>query len=317
MSFNIDTFMEKVIDDSTGFGFSKFKDSKLLPLIEVLKDPKKKRHDVVDKLVKLQGDKQQKYWKALLYLRESYTPKLPPTPLRGGAKLGKLNAAFFKKNTAKPQDWDKDFSGQKGSTELAKRIGYGTHLQYKYEHEIASETNYSLNKTLEQYIIENPSTVAGVLVHLGEAVPELDVTVEGVTHRNHIISVLNSLANVNAPLICVTFENKPAVCGGGISEAANKCNMLVVEGIEGQHMGGHDEDFQDFVDDKPNIIMMGFDGDICVGANSFGLSEVNKATGKRVLPVISKANIITSRAVLVTNNTGITKVEKWGVLHNT
>jgi hypothetical protein len=64
------------------------------------------------------------------------------------------------------------------------------------------------------------------------------------------------------------------------------------------------------------MIMMGYDGDVCVGANSFGTGETMPLNGKLVVPVISQANIVTSRAVLVTRGL-LNKVDKWGVLSKT
>ncbi len=306
---NLKIFMAKVT--AANSHFERKKTSSLRVLIDLLLDPKGAAHTVGAVLRQISVAKQKKYWQALLYLRQTY-PALPIIALQGGSNLGKLNAAKFEKNLVLPASWNEDFSGGPGANKLMKKVGYGEDAPYQFQREIAANSNAFINKTLEQYIYENSATVGGVLIHMGSHVDSLDYLVGGVSHCNHLISVIEALAVANAPL-CILLQNTDTVCGS-LRAAVAKCTTTVVREGTG-HMGGKNDAFQLFVQSKTTMIMMGYDGDVCVGANSFGTGELT-AAGKLVVPVIHQANIVTSRAVLVTNGV-LNKVDKWGVLLGT
>jgi hypothetical protein len=312
---NFDIFMKKVKEANSSF--ERVKTSSLRPLINILQDVKCSSQLVSTQLRKLPAAKQQKYWSALLHLRQNF-PQLPLIPMLGGTSLKKLNAAKFVRNTTLPAHWTDDFSGQAGANKLCKKQGYGDDAPFLFEREIASQSNAFLNKSLEHYIFENRATVAGVLIHMGQKVSEMDNLVEGVSHTEHIISVINALAGVNAPL-CVLLQNTDTVCAQ-LREPVSRCNTTTVIEKKG-HMGGQKAEFQEFVSGK-TIIMMGYDGDVCVAANTFGSDELMHTTvglqskGRLVTPIINLADVVTSRAVLVTG-AKLSKVDKWGVLHNT
>jgi hypothetical protein len=92
------------------------------------------------------------------------------------------------------------------------------------------------------------------------------------------------------------------------------------------HMGGKQEVFQKFAKDHQNVVVMGFDATVCVEANMFGAPELRSGVvveqGKKprsedfVAPLTTLTNVVTSRAVLVTDATIYSKVDKgqWGCL---
>ncbi|NOQ64080.1 MAG: hypothetical protein GQ582_06170 [Methyloprofundus sp.] len=305
-------FMTKVNKANTHFTLKR---SSLKSLMAILGAQAGTAEQVAAALRAIVMAKQQKYWEALLYLRETY-PQLPIIQLQGGSNLKKLNAAKFRRNQNLPTHWNEDFSGREGANKLAKKKGFGNDAPFLYEKEIASESNAFIGKSLEHYIYENKTTVVGVLIHMGSHVPAMDELVEGISHTAHLNSVLGALAKANAPL-CVLLQNTQIVCGELLT-AVTACNPTTIIEKKG-HMGGQQQEFQEHVKDK-TVIMMGFDGDVCVAANSFGSNEILHAEGDRkgrlVVPIINLADIVTSRAVLVTSGT-LNKVEKWGVLRYT
>ncbi len=314
------TFMSLVTEVNTHF--ERYKTSSLRPLIDLLGNKTASALQVSAALTNLPAASQSKYWKALLHLRLTYTPKLTPVTLAGGLALGKMNAAKFKRNPTLPLQWQTDFAGQQGANKL---------YQPSIEKEIPAASNAFLGKSLEHYILENPLNVGGVLIHLGGYVDALNCLIERKSHFDHLVSVLQVLNYVGAPL-CVLHQRRLNIdegsSGGKVTEdvcsefrpAVSKFGARVTSAGETQHAGGKESDFQDFIRGHDTIIAMGYDGDVCVGANCFGTPELNKPDilGKQtlVVPIIHLADIVTSRAVLVSGNP-LNKVDKWGVLFKT
>lgn len=309
--------------------FDKVRASSLRPLIAVLKDNAGDQLKVKAALENLTAAKQAKYWEALLYLRFTYKPTIPAMTLPGGgATLGKRNAAFFGRNAHLPGQWATDFKGQAGADALHKKTGADPFNRTSVvDAEIASASNNFLGKSLEHYILENPINLGAVLVHMGAHVGELDLQVAGSSHLRHIISTLEALAFVNAPL-CILHQKQGPPSGKHITEdvcaslrnAVGKVGNVTTVWATG-HAGGKDPEFRNFIDAADNIVAMGYDGDVCVGANCFGTHELNEPLAQGgsqtlVVPIINRANIVTSRTVLVSSG-AINKVKKWGVICNT
>lgn len=87
-------------------------------------------------------------------------------------------------------------------------------------------------------------------------------------------------------------------------ELADCINMQKLTNIRVDlgHMGGHEPEFDLFMSQHDNVIVMGFDADVCVKLNIFGGYEHRKdKSGKQVacMPIVNYSNVITSRALLV------------------
>ena len=314
---NLDAFMQHV--NAANSHFDRVRASSLRPLIAILKDNAGDAQKVRAALVNLSAAKQAKYWEALLYLRMTYNPAIPAITLAGGgAALGKRNAALFGRNAQLPAQWATDFQGQAGAQKLFSRAP-------AVDAEIASTANNFLDKSLEHYIVENSARLGAVLIHMGSQVGALGFAVAGRTHLEHLISTLEALAFVNAPL-CILHQKyqdgrhiTENVCES-LRTAVAKVGSLTTVWTTG-HAGGKDTAFMNFIGGYDTIVAMGYDGDVCVGANCFGTQELNDAqrpggAQTLVVPIINQASIVTSRTVLVSGGT-INKVKKWGVICNT
>jgi len=322
---NLDAFMLRV--NAANSHFDRVRASSLRPLIAILKDNAGDAQKVRAALVNLSAAKQAKYWEALLYLRMTYNPAIPAITLAGGgATLGKRNAALFGRNANLPAQWATDFKGQAGADALNKKVGADPFNRTSaVDAEIASTSNNFLDKSLEHFIVENPARLGAVLIHMGAQVDALGFAVAGRTHLQHLISTLDALAFVNAPL-CILHQKyadgrhiTENVCES-LRTAVAKVGNLTTVWTTG-HAGGKDTEFMDFIAGHDTIVAMGYDGDVCVGANCFGTHELNDAqrpggAQTLVVPIINQANIVTSRTVLVSDGT-INKVKKWGVICNT
>lgn len=73
-----------------------------------------------------------------------------------------------------------------------------------------------------------------------------------------------------------------------------------------------------FAQGKAAVVVMGFDADICVRANLFGAPD-HLPAGGLAPPLTSVANVVTSRALLVTGGTiyPVNHLGAYGVLFNT
>ena len=317
-------FMQRV--NAANTHFDRVRASSLRPLIAILKDKAGDAQKVRAALVNLPAAKQAKYWEALLYLRMTYNPAIPAINLAGGgAALGKRNAALFGRNAQLPGHWATDFKGQAGAEALHKKVGPASDRTSAVDAEIASTSNNFLNKSLEHYIVENPARLGAVLIHMGSQVDALGFSVAGRTHLQHLVSTLEALAFVNAPL-CILHQKyqdgkhiTENVCES-LRTAVAKVGNLTTVWTTG-HAGGKDTEFMDFIAACDTVVAMGYDGDVCVGANCFGTHELNNPPSPGgaqtlVVPIINQASIVTSRTVLVTAGT-INKVKKWGVICNT
>jgi hypothetical protein len=103
-----------------------------------------------------------------------------------------------------------------------------------------------------------------------------------------------------------------------LSTEFNACAPHVaVNELGHRHMGGIHAAFNNFVTNYPTVVVMGFDADVCVRANLFGATEypANAVVGTSALtPIAAQANVVTSRAVLVT--VGVIQQPEYGLIQN-
>ncbi len=275
--------------------FERFTNSALHNLIRILGDPAGTSIQVINALAGIPTAKTLKYKNALYFIVGNY-PGVSPFHLNLGifAPGNKTNAAMF--------------------TQTALPVGYAPGVPTIQK--VVAPSAF-LNQTVEQYLIANPGTGI-VLIHLSNFQPNMGDMFESERVVDHMNSVLR-VGRDNQADVCVLYQGAPPVCAALQAEVngyppARRTLALV----HPYHMGMRDANFQAFVDNHPDIVVMGSDASVCVRANMFGAPE-QLPGGGWVLPLVTRANLITSRAVLVTagNITPMNHQGEYGVLFNT
>lgn len=254
--------------------FEKHKNSSLHDLLALLESDSFKTLEVIKELLKLPEGKVTKYRNAIDHLLATY-PMLSPHMLPGKA-LREARAAMFPKVTADSQD------------EKVMKFVKGT-----------PPTSF-LDVTCEGFLANNSGANNGVvLIHLCAYSKGLDNEYNGKKVIEHIKSVISVAASTNTPVCSLSMTDGREVCAE-LQDVYNDHPNTTSVFYRGGHMGTPHDDFFNFVNTKDNIIVLGFDGTVCVHANIFGGHGHEKRLGKPAPPMITLANIITSRAVLST-----------------
>ncbi len=97
------------------------------------------------------------------------------------------------------------------------------------------------------------------------------------------------------PPVCGQLQTEVNLFPGNLTTSVNETGNA--------HMGNRHQAFRDFVNNNGTMIVMGFDANVCVRANLFGAEEyyddnIGNAH-KTVPPIVSMADVVTSRAMLV------------------
>jgi len=137
-----------------------------------------------------------------------------------------------------------------------------------------------------------------MLIHLSGFQPPMNDIFNGRRVVGHMNSVLRIGRLCGCDLLCLHMEGNP-VCNE-LEDAANafegrKTDLLV----HPEHMGGRSMVYRNFAATHNNVVVMGFDANVCVNANLFGSPE-RMPDGSFIPPLTSMTNVVTSRAVLVT-----------------
>ncbi|MCP4109522.1 MAG: hypothetical protein GY749_29035 [Desulfobacteraceae bacterium] len=115
---------------------------------------------------------------------------------------------------------------------------------------------------------------------------------------DHINSVLRIGRLCGCDLLCLYMKSNP-VCNE-LRDSANAFEARKTDlFIHPKHMGGCSFVYRNFANTHNNVVVMGFDANICVNANLFGCPE-KMPDESFVPPLTSMTNAVTSRAVLVT-----------------
>jgi hypothetical protein len=265
--------------------------SSLRNLISILESATGTAGQVQAALAQLPTQKANQYKDALYYLQRTY-PALAPNSLHLGA-LGKTAAARFAR-TALPVPYNP-------AAPVMDRV---------------VPNSIFLNQNVEQFLLTAPVNTGVLLIHLSTFIGNMNDTFNNWKVVDHMNSALRVAWERNLHL-CVLHQNNPPVCSQLIAEVNSFANSYLAH-VHPHHMGGHDANFITWAQNHDPIVVMGFDACVCVRANLFGSPEV-LAAGGFVAPLITYADVVTSRAVLVTNG-AINPVNhrgEWGVLYNT
>lgn len=276
--------------------FEKVKTSSLRPLINILNSDNGTAGQVGQALSALPGAKATKYRKVLYYLLASYPGLDAYAQNITFANLGKLNAAEFSK-TLLPDGYDPQLP------KLDRIV----------------PPSRSLNRTVEQYLFSNPK--AGIiLIHMSDHDPGMDQVFEGEKCLDHIRSVLQVAKLMRCELCTLYMKDDLPVLPALASEYAElKSKCTVTEVLEkNKHMGTTTQTFLQFAQNHKELVVIGFDGVICVPANMFGAAE-KTSSGSWAPPLTTLSTIVTSRAIIVSAGQIYTTYPKpsWGCLNLT
>jgi hypothetical protein len=280
--------------------------SSLHNLVKILNDAMGNPNQVCNAIAALPADKVNKYIDALYYLLATY-PGLPAdacTHLHLGP-LGKTNAVKYRR-TPVPGNFNP--VGQQNLRVFVK------------------PQSKSLNRTVEQFILEHSANTSVILIHLSEAdVAGMDTTFNNRSTLTHICSVLRVARLMNCPICALTMKAN-AVCLPMQKEFDNFSNSVTVR-EPNSHVGSIHARFRNFARNRRNMVVMGFDACICVFANVFGANErmaprYQDDQPPYRPPLVSLANIIMSRATLATGRDIAVQTpsygqEEYGPLFNT
>ena len=159
--------------------------------------------------------------------------------------------------------------------------------------------------SIVEHLLASPADASILLIHLGNPDSEgLAETFNGRTCLQYITSVLRVGRMVGCPVAVLSIGN---AANQPLSPVLmTEYNLLpltrrvrVHENV--LHTAGHDPAMQQFLARRPRVVVVGFDGTICVFANVFGSSErvAGLDTAYRP-PLLNFADVIMSRATLAT-----------------
>ncbi len=254
--------------------FERLVNSRLHALIDILKDNNGTAALVRQALLALNPAAVAKYREAIWYLQATY-PGLVRDVLPMGP-LEKTNAARYSR-TVLPLSYDPSLRPPR----------------------LNQPPSAWLNQSIEQWLLTALGTKGILLIHLsGFHNNSMTQVFSGRRVVDHINSVLRIGRLCGCDLLCLYMGGNP-VCNE-LRDSANAFEARKTDlFIHPEHMGGRSLVYRNFANTHNNVIVMGFDANICVNANLFGCPE-RMPDGSFVPPLTSMTNVITSRAVLVT-----------------
>lgn len=270
--------------------FERWVQSSLRPLINVLRDANGTAIQVQQALLNLPADKVAKYRDAIWYLQATY-PGLAPMTLPMG-NLGRTQAARYRR------------------APLAHNYDPGARPPRRNHPQSAW-----LNRTVEQWLLRTNHSRGILLIHLSDFQPPMNDVFNGRRVVDHMNSVLRIGRLRGCDLLCLYMHGNP-VCAE-LADAANAFGASKTDlCIANQHMGGSSPIYRTFARTHHNVVVMGFDANVCVNANLFGSPEL-MPDNSFVPPLTSLTNVVTSRAVLVTDGVIYppNNQQEYGVLH--
>jgi hypothetical protein len=192
-----------------------------------------------------------------------------------------------------------------------------------------STAQIGLGMTVPEYMQANAASTRVVVIHLGSHQPYMDILFDGTSSVEHMKAVLRTAAN--APIhVCILCDPHQRGVGVGTPSPTNAvCADLqgVVSQIPATHIkvanGGanhsafHDPTYRAWIT-APGvtaIVVLGYQADICVRGNVFGISEeLVGAIPRRIAPaLINFKDVITSKPLLCNDGNSISQFNEWGM----
>lgn len=275
-----------------------FGKSSLQPLLAILTNANGTASEVYRAIAALPQDKAQKYRDGLQYLLRTY-----PGMLVGGITLDDLlqqpiaqtRAAFYPM-TPTPPNFDPDNRAGAALIQPPSRWTDGS---------------------IVQYLLANAATTNVLLVHLADAASAgMDEVFNGRSTRDYLTSAMRVARVMQCPTAALTVGPR------GLPELYDDMrdefrllpvNLRQVFHDDTGHVCTDQAGLVTFLRSRPNCVVMGFDGTVCVVANVFGSGERVGGPGSAFkTPVLTFANVVMSRATLVTNGQLYAKTPTFG-----
>lgn len=268
----------------SGLAARVFGRSSLQPLMAILNNANGTAVQVYLAISRLPRDKQEKYRNALTYLLRSY-----PGMALGGIQLDDLlnqdipqtRAALYRR-TAPPPGFDPD-------------------AQPKV---LIQPFSSWLDGSVVQYLIANAAATTVMLIHLGSADSGgMGARFNGRTTREYLVSAMRVARVMGCPTAAITIGargNPPLFPALNAEFEQLPVDQRHVFHHDTQHVCTHQQACAAFLTSRPNCVVMGFDGTICVVANVFGSGErVGDRHSAFKPPVLTFTNVVMSRATIV------------------
>ncbi len=310
-------FVELAQGSGSGLGRKLHQDGALKKLGQLLRQDSHSTviREAIAKLARTRDnahiDKLRKYRKAIAYLENTFpiSPGLRQAPIGAG-----VEAVRYVQNPVRPT-----------ATFTHGNLNFGS-LQLSM-----SSAKIGLDQTVTEYIEANAASTRVLLIHLGGAQADMPHNWDGASALDHMNAVLNAAAE-NHVHVCILRDPHNGVRGQNLPTPVNAvCAGLqnAVGAIPGTHVwvadGGthhsafHDPAFQAWINPGgvTAVVVIGFDADICVRGNVFGVAE----QAANVLPLavvpalINFTDVITSRPLLSGGVAGtVQRFDCWGEL---
>jgi hypothetical protein len=255
--------------------------------------------------------KANKYKSAIYHLELTYPiPANQRVPVFTTKQKKRSNAIRYNRGATEPsvKDWQKGNAADPG-TWIARGFNFALPSSIQ-----------SLAGTVEDFILRNPATGV-IIIHLQNHEHDMDLTYDGFTAVQHINSVLNVARRTASGLCVLRVTNAAAVCASILHEY-NQFPAPLTPQVE-RHSGFHSEVFRTFVTGKTDIVLAGFQADMCVHINMFGgellvrtAAEIaTHAEPRPASALLAHTNVITSRPLVVSEGNSINRQE-YGILRH-
>ncbi|MFO7854135.1 MAG: hypothetical protein R6V44_02735 [Paracoccaceae bacterium] len=167
--------------------------------------------------------------------------------------------------------------------------------------------------SVEQFMIENAGTTGVVMIHLNDTQAGYARAIDGQRTIEHVISVLRVAEMLDMPVMNLAQNQAlPPVAPELVpvwNDLRNKRTVVQPHG----HMGDGDPAFNLWAERLQNVVVTGYDAEVCVHANIFGAPEHSRSDDRRGIrrlrPLTTVANVISSRAIVVSTGAVIAKPE--------
>jgi hypothetical protein len=253
--------------------------------------------------------KANKYKSAIYHLELTYRiPANQRVPVFTAKQKKRSNAIRYNRGATSPsvKDWQKGDAADPG-TWIPKGFNF-----------VSPSSIQPLAGTVEDFILRNPATGV-IIIHLQNHVPDMDLTYDGFTAVQHINSVLNVARRTTSALCVLRVTNAAAVCDSILHEYNQFPGKITP--LTQRHSGFNNQDFRNFVTGRANIVLAGFQADMCVHVNMFGgelLARTQVEIDTRAEPrpasaLLTHTNVITSRPLVIGEGGPINRQE-YGIL---
>lgn len=207
----------------------------------------------------------------------------------------------------------------------------GAHLNHGTLSMSPATAQVRAGMTVPEFMEANAASTRVVLIHLGGVQQDMDFSWDGLKAVDHMNLVLTTAAEqqIHVCILRDPHQNGPgaalptaanAVCAG-LRHAVNQLPGTHVWVADGgaNHSAFHDPAFQAWLTAPgvTQVVVMGFDADICVRGNVFGVAEEEAGSNpRRIVPaMINFVDVVTARPLLSGGAAGtVQAIGSWGSL---